>query len=487
MSVGNEALVDLNSGAGTMAVSFQISWNYSWRRSSPDNWDAMWVFIKYRRNGGNWQHASLMNTGHTAPVGSTITVGLRDPTAAFNIATNPAAGVFIYKSSNGFGTNTFNGVKLVWNYAQDGMLLGDSVDFQVHAVHMVHVPTGIFYAGDNNTSSSSFRQGSSDNDPWYISGEGAITTSNIAGSGTGAGGTLAQYYDPTGYTIPAAFPKGHTAFYMMRHEITQEQWRSFFNTLPSGTPRTNRDITSSSGKNADSCGPSYTVTVRNNLCWPGTGDATLPDSGGNRTFCTVPANYLSWADVAAWLDWAALRPMTELEFEKAARGTGTAVSGEYPWGAAVPTPATGISAGGFITEQPSNLGANANFGSSVSGPLRVGSFAMLNYGSASRFGAGGSFYGVFELGGNVTERAVTVANAAGRAFTGVHGDGSLDANGEANASNWPSSSTASGVGFRGGSWSEASSQMRVSDRTSASSANATRASNYGGRGVRRAP
>ncbi len=431
-----------------------------------------------------------MNTGHTVPAGARIDVGLRDPTAAFNIATNPGAGVFIYKNADGFGTNTFNGVKLVWNYAQDGMVLGDSVDFQVHAVHMVYVPSGAFYAGDNNTSTSSFIQGSLDNDPWYIGGEGAITTANIVGSGTGVGGTAAQYYDPVGYTIPAAFPKGHSAMYVMRHEITQEQWRSFFNMLPStpGTPRANRDVTSASGKGTDSCAPGLTLTNRNNICWPGSGDATLPDHSVNRTFCTVPANWLSWGDVAAWLDWAALRPMTELEFEKAARGTGTAANGEYPWGTAVPTPATGISSGGFLNEQPSNLGANANFnaGSALTGPLRVGSFATLNYGSASRFGAGGSFYGVLEFGGNLRERTVTVSNATGRLFTGLHGDGVVDSNGNANVTNWPPSS-ADGVGFRGGSYSEAATSMRISDRSAATTTNANRAANFGGRGARRAP
>ena len=465
-----------------MAVRFNILWNYSWRRSSPTNWDAMWVFIKYRRNGGNWAHASLMNTGHTAPAGSTISVGLRNPTAAFNIASNPGAGVFIHKSADGFGTNNFVGLKLVWNYVQDGMSLGDSLDFQVHAVHMVYVPSGAFYAGDNATSASSFRQGVSDNDPWYIGSEGSMTVSSAsAGS---ASPTALVYYDSTSYTLPAAFPKGHDAFYMMRHEITQEQWRSFFNTLPTGTPRTNRDITGVTGKNSDS------LVSRNNLSWSGSGDAELPDAGGGRTFCTVPANFLSWGDVTAWLDWAGLRPMTELEFEKASRGTGASASGEYPWGVAVPTPATGISLSGFVDEKPSNPGANSNFGPSLplasQGPLRIGSFAHLNYSIESRFVSGGSFYGIFELGGNLRERVVTVSNATGRLFDGTHGDGAVDLNGLANASTWPSE-TGTGAGFRGGSWNDPASLMRTSDRTNASIAVSARANNQGGRGVRRAP
>jgi formylglycine-generating enzyme required for sulfatase activity len=42
-------------------------------------------------------------------------------------------------------------------------------------------------------------------------------------------------------------------------------------------------------------------------------------------------NILSWFDVAAYLDWAALRPMTELEFEKVCRGPENRIAGEYAW------------------------------------------------------------------------------------------------------------------------------------------------------------
>ena len=41
---------------------------------------------------------------------------------------------------------------------------------------------------------------------------------------------------------------------------------------------------------------------------------------------------LSWPDLCAYADWAALRPMTELEYEKACRGPNNPVLGEYAWG-----------------------------------------------------------------------------------------------------------------------------------------------------------
>lgn len=52
-----------------------------------------------------------------------------------------------------------------------------------------------------------------------------------------------------------------------------------------------------------------------------------PDDGA-----WVSANDLSWMDGAVLADWAALRPFTELEFEKAARGPVVPVADEFAWG-----------------------------------------------------------------------------------------------------------------------------------------------------------
>jgi formylglycine-generating enzyme required for sulfatase activity len=459
----------------------------------------MWVFMKYRKNGGNWQHATLSNTGHTAPAGSTIDIGLRDPSSSYDISTNPGLGAFIYKSSAGFGANAFNNIKLIWNYAQDGVNQGDSLDIHLNAIHMVYVPEGAFYAGDNATSTAAFKQGSSDNDPWYIGSESAISVTNSTGSAGGSGSdpTGAVYYytsdsgsndDATGaeFSIPAAFPKGYKAFYVMRHELTQEQWRDFFNSLPAtGNARTNRDVTSSNngGKSSDN------LVTRNNISWDSSSasnPAAVPDrnSPNGETYCNVPMSYVSWDDLLAYLDWAGLRPLTELEYEKGCRGTTTAASGEYAWGNTNASAATGFSNAGKVTEVPSNSGANAAYSSNTTGPARVGSFASLNYGGTSRELSGAAYYGMMEMSGNVQEALVTVGNSSGRGYTGEHGDGALDTSGAANVSNWPS---ASGCGFRGGGWSDSALRARVSDRDSAASGYSQRASVIGIRGGRTAP
>jgi hypothetical protein len=174
--------------------------------------------------------------------------------------------------------------------------------------------------------------------------------------------------------------------------------------------------------------------------------------------------------------------MSELEFEKMARGPLSAVAGEYAWGGASGTRATSISNAVSGTERAQS-GANVSYGdhAAVQGPLRVGSFG---YGASSREAAGAGYYGVMDLSGSLWDRVVTIANSSGRSFNGArHGDGILDASGDANVSTWPPTS-GSGAGFRGGSWYDAASLSRTSDRTRAAVISASRDNTTGGRGVR---
>jgi hypothetical protein len=261
----------------------------------------------------------------------------------------------------------------------------------------------------------------------------------------------------------------------MRGEISQGQWVAFFNTLDA-TQKATRDITSATnnGKNIDA------LSWRNNVSWS-SGNATLP--GGGTNYSSVAMSYLSWGDLTAYLDWACLRPMSELEYEKAGRGPTGAVSGEYAWGSTSITGATSITNGGTASER-GQAGSNSTYNNSggVQGPTRVGSFG--SGGTTSRVTTGASYYGVFDLSGNLFERPVTVGNATGRSFQGTsHGDGNLGTNGDANQSSWPSTS-AIGVGFRGGGWSSDALDTRLSDRIYATDVVDDRNVDIGGRGVR---
>ena len=473
---GQNTTAGENNPANYTLVQFDLSWENSWRTSSaPNNWDAAWVFVKYRVGSGDWQHAWLNNTGHSSGTGTSATIdaGLLTPGTAFHATTNPALGVFIYRSADGTGNFSITGAQLRWNYGANGVADNATVDVKVFAIEMVYVPAGNFYVGSGGTETSAFYMYPTTTNPYQITGEGAITVGTTDGN---------LYYPSSTYggdqsgPIPANFPKGYAAFYCQKYEISQQQYVDFLNTLTSAQAST-RYPNATTNRHA--------ITV----------------SGGvySTTNPYVACNFLSWMDGAAYSDWAGLRPMTELEFEKACRGLETPVANEYAWG-------TATVAGNAYTlenDNATNEGIASNYSTStgnasyditdgsIDGPLRVGIFAA-NADNQGRITAGASYYGIMELSGNLWERAVTVGNATGRDFTGLHGNGALSTNGHANETAWPGLTSgevtgATGSGFRGGSWNFNATYMPVSDRLSAAVAHSSRNRAYGFRAVRVAP
>ena len=463
VAVSNVALTGQNTALDFVLVNFDISWDNSWRTSlGPSNWDAAWVFVKYRlKTQTTWNHATLnwvdgtgSGDGHTEPTNSNIA-------SSNDNGAGGAYGVFIHRSADMVqGSVSYVGAQLRWNYGVDGLADGDSIEVCVFAIEMVYVPQASFYVGSGGTESGAFYLYPTTTNAYQITSEGAITVGTTA-SNLYYPNTSSYSGDQTG-PIPAAFPKGYNAFYCMKYEITQEQYVAFLNRLDN-TQATARAYTAGANRN----GISGT---------PGSYSTTNP---------YVACNFLSWADLAAYLDWAALRPMSELEYEKAARGTLAPVANEYAWGSTSISQATGISNGGLTNETASNAGANCVYGNhaSVQGPMRVGNFGQ---GVNTRVGVGASYYGIMELSGNNWERTVTVGNATGRAFTGIHGNGAINSSGNADASNWPNTS-ATGAGFRGGNWGSTTEYLRVSDRYFAANTTSSRHFHYGGRGVRLVP
>ena len=390
ISISNVSLTGQNTDAGVnnsanySLVQFDLSWENSWRTSSaPNNWDAAWVFVKYKvsgnyvsasgasssgttitvssttglrvgmpvsKTGGSgtiaagtvvtaitdathftvsaapspvlsgsvvvtgtaiWEHATLNSTGHTAPGGSTIT------------SASDGTGAFIYLSTDGTGTNTWTSAQLRWNYGVNGVADGASMDIKVFAIEMVYVPTGSFYAGDGtiSTTNIAFKNGqftnngstaayqiTSESVPATLGGaSGDMMNNNTTGM---ASGDADDFNNTTQQTLPTAFPKGYNAFYCMKYEISQQGYVDFLNSLTQ-TQATTRKETAATNR--------YAIT-----------GAAIGSYATTNPY--VACNDLSWADVAAYLDWSGLRPMTELEFEKACRGTLAAVANECAWG-----------------------------------------------------------------------------------------------------------------------------------------------------------
>jgi formylglycine-generating enzyme required for sulfatase activity len=474
LEVSNVSLTGQDTTNNFVLVQFDVSWENSWRvTTGPSNWDAAWIFVKYRlKNDSLWNHASLnwidgtgSGDGHTEPTNANIA-------SANDNGSGNSYGVFVHRdAAMAQGSVNYTGVQLRWNYGDDGLADDDSIEIRIFGIEMVYVPQSAFDAGDGASSAikGQFENGTSGN-PLQITSEGALTLGggaagslgNNNASGMNSGG-LDDFNDITSQTLPAAFPKGFDAFYCMKYEISQAQYSTFLNQL-TATQDGNRF-------------PNNNGSARH----------AITGSSGSRTTTNpfVACNHLSWVDVASYLDWAALRPMTELEYEKACRGTISAVTDEFAWGNTSITGATGISNPGAANETASNTGANSVNGNNVSvqGPMRVG---CLGQGINTRVGVGATYYGILEMSGNVEEVCISVGDSTGRAFTGVHGDGVLNSNGNYDVANWPRPN-ARGTGYRGGSWRSSPNRHRISDRTLATRSRTGRNQNRGGRGVRLAP
>lgn len=486
--VGKDISTGSNSSLNYVYVACDINWENSWRTSNPpNNWDAAWVFLKFRIGSNVWKHATLHTSAHIAPPGAT----LNTPT--------DGRGVFIYRSSDGTGNNNFTGIKIRWDYGTDGVLDTDRVQVKVLAIEMVYVPQGSLYVGTNGVEDGSFTNGSwrtGSTLPLHITSEAELTIDTL--NETNLWGISSSGYNTIGPvgTLPANFPKGYNAFYCMKYSICQGQYVDFLNTLiyDQQASRTAVLPNSTTGTRAMYLPPTQSST-RNGIeiqiagvsnTTPAVFACDLADDGSynqNDDGKDIECNWISWADGIAYADWAGLRPMTELEFEKACRGSNPSMNNEFAWDTSAAIEPSSISNTGTDSEKvlPGTSNCNYTKFAGVQGPVRVGCFAGS---SSTRQQAGGTFYGIMEMSGGVWERVVSVGDTVGRLFAGSHGDGSLDVNGDASGvSDWPGTN-AIGSGFRGGVWDSTPVLLRVANRTVASFANPDRGGNSNTMGTR---
>lgn len=496
LSITNITLLERDTTSKTLEIKFDISWENSWRTKI--NHDAAWFTIRLHDPASDPTDKRLCQ----------LTASGVNPTG-FSSGSNPALKLFIPADKRGAflrpasyaktGPVASTGVQVKVDYSSCSFSASDNVYASVIGIEMVFIPQGAFYAGDKNTSVASFFQGSSDADPWYITSESPLTASDLPSDSYyyASNGNVGEDITGATFTLSDNFPKGYGAFYAMKYEITEGQWVEFINSLGSEQARANHDLTDGAHKNTDA------VKFRNTISCSGV-PLVCSSEKPSRAL-----SYISWQDLLAYLDWMALRPMTELEFEKMARGPLLSLPGEFPWGTAIIAPAATISGSNEDgTETIVNPGANAHYNSTTltggdtgngvdyqQGPLRVGIFAQS---LSSREASGGGYYGVMELSGNVKERVVTVGNLAGRSFTGKNGDGLLSTasgyEGNALEGDWPGTDIisdygvtgADGSGFRGGGWDDQASgaRLRISDRQGAAYTSTSAYADSGGRGVR---
>lgn len=417
--VANVSLTDQDKTAHTTIINFDVSWENSWRTSTNENnYDGAWIFVKYRKNGTtDWRHATINTTGFTAADNGSIKV--------------PAdgKGAFIYRAANGIGNVEFTGNKLVWNYGTDGLLDNETVEIRVFALEMVYIPMGSYSLGSGGNEITGFTDGSTKN-PFKVLSNGSINLGvadgslNPNGMGSASG------------TIPALFPKGYNAFWIMKYECSQQQYVDFLNHLD--LARATRNLPSIfSGTH-----PSLIAPQPNN---------GIGEMGFNRA--------------AALSDWSGLRPLSEFEFEKASRGYNTpAVPNEYVWGNTTLVEVTSLANQGAEDEAVSTpANANANINNILRAAVRVGVFARTA--ASTRVLSGATYYGVMNMGDNFYETCFSMVAATGRAIDeSVNGDGYLDQEGNTDIATWKVNTA---YGFRGGSFNSPTYQARTSERSSA--------------------
>lgn len=529
IAVSNVSITGQSTSAQTCKIQFDISWENSWKNGI--NYDAAWVFMKYSTDSGaTWSHATLKSTT-TNPLNDGLgwSKGSNSDLAILVPVHDPAQsgdkkGAFLQRTANGTGTLSSTSVQFVWDWSSDklsndpntAISASTTARIKVFAIEMVYIPTGSFYIGDGNGTTQSegaFYQTANTAVQINNTLKGTIKCGNtsyddsqLETTGVGIDGDGGLDTDNSGSVDNASFPTGYNGFYLMKYEISQGQYRDFLNTLTrtQQNTRTLADVSTDVITNVYVMSNTATVSDRQGIRCPASGNGTTAPISfgcsvdGDATFNEaddgewIACNYLSWMDVAAYADWAGLRPMTELEFEKAARGSNTPVLSEYAWGHTNLTAFSSLANSGTTTEASGTTGANCNFADSLpDGPVRVGMFATA---SSTREQAGAGYYGVMELSGNVDERPVAVGNSTGRSFAGTHGNGSLSANGNANNSDWTGYVTsevtaATGSGFRGKSWYSGTDNSRlcVSYRNHASLEDIVRYLDSGGRCARTAP
>nr|WP_147379431.1 FISUMP domain-containing protein [Odoribacter sp. OF09-27XD] len=277
------------------------------------------------------------------------------------------------------------------------------------------------------------------------------------------------------------YPNGYKAFFVMKYEISQEQYVAFLNKLTAAQQRT-RTIGASLGSLEEGMyvfgGVGTRAVGRNGIKLASIGADDAPyvfandlepgnDYSQDGDGQTIACNFLNAGDMMAYADWCGLRPLTELEFEKMARRPYPEVSlrGEYAWNTNGNfTPATGFQGETAGTKGEKVNGGNVNAGDQLKGPVRCGVFALP---SGSQVDAGASFWGVMELSGNLSELYYNV-NSEGRLFRGIsdkhHGSGKLDGSGKSNVDNnyWPEVPDA--FALRGGSYRDVRERTCISDR-----------------------
>ncbi|MEM8525797.1 MAG: SUMF1/EgtB/PvdO family nonheme iron enzyme [Bacteroidota bacterium] len=510
---------NIKSNKITQELTFEVSWDSSWRMK--DSHDAAWIFIKMQSKTGIWQHFKIRPG--SVKILKDFSLNSAEPTITM---TEDGIGFMIYRNKEGAGDNH-------WQVAVDLSLdeTNSPESFRVMGLEMVYVADGAYELGTLKGEKDRREvltpgAGGAPYNPFFtfdsnrkdnyggifkVSSEEAITIgkedgnlfwldANIPGTNTFSG-------TPEG-RLERDFPKGTQGFYQMKYELSQQEYCDFLNTLTLAQ-QTQHDLTKVTEFNRP------IADYRN---------AIVKENGHfNTNHPNRPCNFISWIDGLAYADWAGLRHMTELEFEKACRGSQPAIYRAYVWGvneieerSNMEFVTTFYSGNKIASKEDGSETVDGNIHASMfsyrnfidvctpqgnfydpksdgcrsftggdqkRGPVRKGIFGVTSNGDRVR--AAATYYGAMEMGGNLQEPVVTVGHPSGRKFRATHGNGELTAAGFADNEDWQPIDGQYAFGGRGGCWKFHENHARTADRFKGLRTNPNRrASHIGFRGVR---
>lgn len=450
----------------TAQISFKVSWDHSWREG--ENWDAIWVFVKYKRKGVNepWHHAYLKDSennrvasGTGIPAMEVLAVtsvenwaqrmdtlyfGNDAPVVSKGLDRTVVPGVLIFRKKPGTGNIVNAPVRLEWDFNEGDLNLYSEVtrqdirdgkiEISVQAIEMVYVPVGPYYLGDRLSAYSFINEGA----------DGALrVTSDDEQMLYRMGPTAGSTYDKA-WKVRGMFPMGYTGYYMMKYEVSQEQYVNFLNRL------TLRDQRKRIGRPLESLNPGdYVFGATNNQEEPSYRNGIIllekylpldtPALFGFNLSLATPANdyddgksiacnFLSPEDMYTYTDWAGLRPMTEPEYEKGCRErdpAAFAVDRSFAWETPVFTSLIWTDIQSHAGEETEQVSGNANLNGPVNAadmfPVKCGAFADE---TPNMVGSGSSRWGLMEMTGNLAEIYYNAENAT--TFNGdIYGDGNI--------------------------------------------------------------
>lgn len=257
----------------SIQVQFDLAWGNTWRDNV--NWDAAWIFIKYKDAQNIWHHAKVSPSGYDHGQGANNFI---EPTA-------DQMGAFVRLGVLGQGDFISEGIQLRWNYGADGFSSVSDLELRVFAIEMVYTPQGDFSMTVGSAAPGNKIPVINSRLTPIISADGdsSVRIKGDAGLDLDANGTIENTTYPTGY-----YP-----FYMFKYEMSEQQYADFLNCL---TPL-QRATLGVAGSTITQTAGQYYASAPNQVC-----------AGAN------PDRVLAYAD------WAGLRPMSYLEYQKALNG-----------------------------------------------------------------------------------------------------------------------------------------------------------------------